>query len=236
MNRIKVYIVFFLIFAISSSLYADRRSYVWTYQYMTMPESMTELEFYQTTKLRETDNWEYRIEVEHGLTERWDFSIYQIFAQNEGESLRWDAFQLRTRYRIGEEGMYPMDPLIYIEYNRKIDLKKPNKFEAKFVLAKTLSKFNVSLNPLYELFFAPGTKHEIGMDAGASWQLHPSFVAGVESVSRIEFEDGETESATYLGPTLSFAKGEWWYTLGVVFGINDMADDARIRFLLGIGL
>ena len=33
---------------------ADRRKYVWTYQFLTMPADATELEFYQTTKIGET--------------------------------------------------------------------------------------------------------------------------------------------------------------------------------------
>ena len=40
--------------AVSSlSAYADRRNYVWTYQYVTMPKNVTELEFYQTTKVKD---------------------------------------------------------------------------------------------------------------------------------------------------------------------------------------
>lgn len=215
---------------------ADRRNYVWTYQYMTMPKNATELEFYQTTMLSKIDKWEFRFEVEHGLTDYWDLSIYQIFTQTEGESFKWDAVQLRTRYRLGEEGRWFLDPLLYLEYNRKVDLNLPNKLEGKLILAKTVSNFNLAINPLYELFFAPGTKHELGVDGGLSWQFHPSFVAGMESTSRFEFEDGETETSSYLGPTVSFASGNWWYTAGVAFGMTDESDDARIRFLMGVEL
>ncbi len=223
-----------LILILTSSSMADRRNYVWTYQYMTMPKGATELEFYQTTMLSETDKWEFRFEVEHGLTDYWDLSVYQIFSQLEGDDFTWDAVQLRTRYRLGEEGRWFLDPLLYFEYNRKVDLKLPNKLEGKLILAKTVSNFNLGINPLYELFFAPGTKHELGIDAGFSWQFHPAFIAGLESTSRFEFEDGETETASYLGPTVSFASGNWWYTAGVAIGLTDESDDARVRFLMGV--
>lgn len=228
-------VLLLLVAVIASSAHADRRSYVWTYQYMTMPEGETEIEFYQTTKLKATDEWEYRVEVETGMTDRWDFSVYQIFKQVEGDDLTWDAVQFRTRYRLGESGMWPVDPLIYLEYNRKVDLKKPNKFEGKLILAKQEGKLNISANPLYELFFAPGTEHEIGLDAGMSWEFHPRFVAGIESVSRQVLEDG-ADFKSYLGPTVSIASGRWWYSMGVVFGITDASDDARVRFLMGIGI
>lgn len=214
---------------------ADRRNYVWTYQYMTMPPGETELEFYQTTKLKETDEWEYRIEVEHGITDRWDFSVYQIFKQTEMESLKWDAVQFRTRYRFGEEGRYFMDPLLYLEYNRKLDHTEPNKFEAKFILAKTIDRFNISVNPLYEYFFAPGTEHEAGLDMGISYEFDPRFTLGLESTSRIEFKSGRDEKKSYIGPTVSFASGRWWYTLGGAVGLNDESGDGKIRFIMGVG-
>ncbi len=230
-----VLLMLFLTVCFASASRADRRSYVWTYQYMTMPEGQTEIEFYQTTKLKTVDEWEYRVEVETGISDRWDVSVYQIFKQVEGDDFKWDAVQFRTRYRLGEEGLWFVDPLLYFEYNRKLDLKKPNKLEAKLILAKTNGKLNVSANPIYEFFFAPGTEHELGLDAGISWEFHPRIIAGIESVSRQVLED-DADFKSYLGPTISFASGKWWYSIGVAFGVTDASDDARIRFLMGIGL
>jgi hypothetical protein len=203
---------------------------------MTLPEGNTELEFYQTTKLSELDKWEYRIEVENGITDHFDFSVYQIFEQKEGDAFKWNAVQFRTRYRIGEVNQYFMDPLLYFEFNRKIDLKAPNKFETKLILAKTINKFNLAVNPVYELFFAPGIEHELGLDFGASYEFNPRFILGLESTSRMEFEDNKTEIGSYFGPTISFASGNWWYTIGAGIGITDDSDDARIRFLMGVQL
>lgn len=224
-----------LLFSVQTAT-ADRRFYVWTYQYQTMPKDNTELEFYQTSKLREVDQNEYRIEIEHGITSRWDASLYEIFVQNQGASLKWDAWQLRTRYRFGEVGQYVMDPLLYFEYNRKTDPHAPNKLEAKLILAKTVNRWNVALNPVYEYFFAPDSKHEIGLDVGTSWEFHPKFVAGIESTTRMEFEDGESETQGYFGPTVSYASGGFWISMGVAAGVTDESDDARVRFITGIDL
>lgn len=225
-----------IIVILTVSVFADRRSYVWTYQYMTLPEGVTELEFYQTTNLSLTDKWEYRIEVENGITDQFDFSVYQIFEQQESEAFKWNAIQFRIRYRFGEVNEYFIDPLLYLEYNRKIDFKSPNKFEAKFILAKTVKKINIAINPVYEYFFAPGAEHEIGLDFGISYEFNPRFIVGFESTSRFEFEGEETEIGSYLGPAISFASGNWWYTIGVGKGITDDSDDARVRLLMGIQL
>lgn len=233
-KHLYIYLLLFIVF--STSLFADRRSYVWTYQYMTLPKGHTEIEFYQTTKISTLDKWEYRIEVENGITDYFDFSVYQIFEQLEGEDFKWNAVQFRTRYRFGEVGQYFMDPLLYFEYNRKLDLTAPNKLEAKFILAKTVNKFNIAINPVYEYFFAPGTEHEIGLDIGVSYEFSPRFILGLESTTRMEFEDDETEIGNYLGPTVSVASGNWWYTIGAAIGITEDSDDARVRFLMGIQL
>ena len=225
-----------LLYIFSSTSFADRRYYVWTYQYASQPKGMTELEFYQTTQIADRNNWEYRLEVEHGLTDNWDFSVYQILKQTEAGPLQWDAVQLRTRYRFGEIGEYILDPLIYLEYRRKLDFSQPNKIEAKFILAKQIEAINLSINPVYEFFFAPGSKHELGIDAALSYGFSPAFSAGVETLNRIEFADQENELSSYFGPTISFASGNWWYSIGTVFGLSDKSDKMRVRFLMGITL
>jgi hypothetical protein len=201
-----------------------------------MPKGMTELEFYQTTRIADSDSWEYRIEVEQGLTDRWDFSVYQIFSQKEDDAFKWDAVQFRTRYRFGEVGKYFMDPLIYLEYRRKLDFGEPNKAEAKLILAKQIDAVNLAINPVYELFFGPEVEHEVGMDIGVSYEVSPKFVMGVETTSRMEFEDSETEIGSYLGPTVSISSGQWWYTFGAGFGITEDSDDVRVRFIMGFHL
>jgi len=234
MNYRCVFYVLAAVLVSNVKLAADQRNFVWTYQYRTMLEGASELEFYQTTRLRELDNWEYRIEIEHGLTERWDFSIYQIFSQNQGDAFKWDAVQLRTRYRIGKEGVYFMDPLLYLEYNRKVDLDLPHKLEGKLILAKTVEKMNMAINPVYGIFFSPGTKHEAGLDVGICYEFSRRFSLGIESTSRWEFEHGDTESTSYLGPTLSLAAGKIWYAVGAAWGITDHSDNTRVRFLMGV--
>ena len=221
----------------ASNASADRRKYVWTYQYGTIAADASELELYQATQLSSHTKWEYRIELEHGLTPNWDLSIYQIFAQEEEQGLKWDAFQIRTRYRLAETGRYPLDPLLYLEYNRKTDLKKPNKAEVKLILSRDFGRLNLAMNPVYEISWAPGKpQHEVGIDIGISSEISYRLSVGVESVTRMEFADGKTETGSYFGPTISLAGGDVYYSLGYVWGLTDESDNARVRFLLGVGL
>lgn len=237
MLKLLAYVTVALLMA-APSTFADRRKYAWTYAYGTIAPEATELEFYQTTRIDETDSWEYRIEIEHGLTPKLDLSVYQIFAQNEGDRFRWDAVQIRGRYRLAEPGEFFMDPLLYLEYNRKTDLSLQNKLEGKLILSRDIDRVNVAVNPVYEFFWAPGDPvHEVGLDAGVSYELSYKLSIALESTTRYEFVKGaEDETSSYFGPTLSLAVGEVYYTVGYTWGLTDDSNDARVRFLMGIGL
>lgn len=236
--RFRTALIFTTILCFASSASADRRKYVWTYGTGIMSPEESELEFYQTTKLSESNSWEYRIELEHGLSPRADLSVYQIFTQADGESFKWDAFQIRTRYRLAEPGKIAFDPVLYLEYNRRLDLKKQNKLEGKLLLARDFGKVNLAVNPVYEFFWAPGDPvHEAGIDLGFSYELSYKFALGLESTSRYEMlKNAEDETSSYVGPTMSFATGSIYYTVGYAWGITDDSDDARVRFILGAHL
>lgn len=231
-------ILFLIIVLAAPSSFADRRKYVWTYGTAIMSPDESELEFYQTTRLDNTNSWEYRIELEHGISSRADFSVYQIFTQADGGSFKWDAFQLRTRYRLAAPGTVPFDPVLYLEYNRKLDLAKQNKLEGKLLLAKDFDKVNLAINPVYEFFWAPGDPiHEVGLDIGLSYEVSYKFTIALESTSRYEMlKDLEDESSSYFGPTISFATGSVYYTAGYAWGLTDDSNDARVRFILGAHL
>lgn len=220
---------------------ADRRKYVWTYQPITIASGDAELEFYQTTKINEVDSWEYRIEVESGLTDRWDFSVYQIFAQKENTGLKWDAFQIRTRYRLSEPGTVLFDPVLYLEYRRKTDSEtsKKDKYEAKLLLGKDFENGNFSFNPVFEYF--PGINdgdniYELGLDVGLSYSPNYKVAFGLESTTRYEKEGDISETGSYFGPTVSYSSGKVWYTAGIAWGITDDSNNARARLLIGVGL
>jgi hypothetical protein len=217
---------------------ADRRKFVWTQQYVTIAPGAAELEFYQTTKLDELDSWEYRIEVETGLTPNTDFAVYQIFSQKEGESFKWDAFQIELRHKLAQPGEFFMDPLLYLEYKRKTDLKAQNKFEAKLVLSKDIEKTTIAINPVYEFFWAPGDPiHELGLDIGVAYASSYKFSFGFESTTRYEIlKDEDNETGSYFGPTISFASGPMFYTFGYAWGLTDDSNDARARFIMGVEL
>jgi hypothetical protein len=222
----------------ASTAHADRRSYVWTYEYQTKPPGGVELEHYLTSKTSDFEavdktTWEHRVELEIGLTERWDVSIYQIFNQPADGGFQYDSFQLRTRYRLGEAGQWPVDPLLYFEYRRPRDLIKPNKVEAKLVLAHDVQRVNVAVNLIEEVKFAPGSEWETGYTVGISIEPDPIIKFGAEAFGKLAVEGIE---AHYFGPTVSAAREGWFYTIGLGFGLNNYSKDLQARAILGVDL
>ena len=103
--------------AIPQAAQADWRSYVWTYEYMTMRQDMFELEYYLTEQQPHVDEskpntWKHWAELEYGITNHWDVAMYQRFKhvnKKDTSTFEYDGFKVRTRYRIAEKNKLPLE-------------------------------------------------------------------------------------------------------------------------------
>jgi hypothetical protein len=219
-----------------SFAHADKRSYVWTYEYKTVERGKAEMESYVTLSSPDIDamkgatSAEHQIELEVGMTERFDFSVYQVFGQEPDEALRYEGFKLRSRYRFGKRGEYFMDPLAYVEYKGVPDLSEHG-IEFKLILARDIGGFNVSLNPVLEL------KYE------EEWEVEPEYAVGasyqVDELLRVGMEAKGSEDAQYIGPVVSHGSDDLWVTLGSALktgGVKEGKAGFELRMLLGVGL
>jgi len=131
---------------------ADRRNFAWNYEYKTVPQGGAELEYYFTPELEKVEDdfkisWGHQVELEYGITDRFDVGFYQMFKQEPDSTLKYTGYKVRGRYRFGEQGLYFLDPLIYLEF-----VQKPGgiEFEERLILAKNISKsfFTFNLIPI----------------------------------------------------------------------------------------
>lgn len=217
---------------------ADRRLMVWTYGYQTMPAGDSELEHYFGYKLpdnrrRDEGQFSHQIEIELGLTDRWDISIYQMFSQENDSGFKYDGFKLRTRYRLFESGQYPVDPLLYFEMKRPAGNTDPTVLEGKLILARDFENIFTAFNFVVERNLGSGHETEWKYDIGFGYQAAPFLAFALESKGN--FESG-AKGKRGLGPTASFAKGSLWFSAGVLFGISVAASDFEFRYILGIHL
>jgi len=223
-------------FMTATDIVADQRYYAWTYEYKTVRAGMGELESYYTLSADDIDSLkgnmdtEFKIELEVGMTDRFDFAIYQVFTQKAEEEFEYKGFQLRARYKIGEKGRYILDPLIYLEYKGKPDFSEHG-IEFKLILAKDIGRFNLALNPILEFEYEDEWEFEPEYSAGMSYRFAKSLRMGIEAKG--------SEYANYIGPVIAHGKGSLWVTLGSLFKIGEVKEgkpEFQLRMLLGIGL
>lgn len=230
-------VILLLVLTGADETIADRRSYVWTYEYQTMPKGTSEMEYYLTHKAPDfhkydrKNTWEHQAEFEYGLTDRWDIAVYQRWQQTNSKSndkFEYTGTKLRTRYRFGEKGMYPLDTLLYLEYIRSDDSESPAILEGKIILAKDFGKFNVAYNQILKV----GINNEGGnaneYATGLSYEFNPRWKVGFESTGNFD------EDKYYIGPTVSWASERFWVGAGALRGLNDRSDDLQFRLIVGI--
>lgn len=227
-----------------SFTHADRRNFAWTYEAKTMPPGGHELEHYFTVKTTKRSGsyatkWEPWIEYEYGITDRLDLGLYQMFKQKDGESLSYNGYKVRARYRLTDQGEWFIDPLLYVEWIHKPD---EIEFEQKIILAKVIGKFVSSLNFTFEqerensgeweYIFAPSL--------GLGYKIAPWFTFGAEALAHTEVVEGKVEhTAFFAGPTVSFVQAKSFITLSFLYQATDILDEhdrIMTRMLLGIFL
>ena len=236
-QRINGCTVLLLVMLGINSASADRRSYVWTYEYQTMPKGASEVEYYLTHKAtdlhkyKNKNTWEHQVEYEYGLTDWWDIAVYQRWQQTNTKAedrFEYTGTKLRTRYRLGERGQYLLDTLLYFEYIRPDGSDAPEKLEGKLVLAKDFGKWNIAYNQIVEAGINNDGETEHAYAAGLSYEISPVWKIGLESVGDL------TEYKYYLGPTVSWGSKRCWLGFGTLLGLNDRSDDMQFRLIMGI--
>jgi hypothetical protein len=218
-------------------LLADQRHFVWTYEYLTMPPGEGELETYYTSSTPDLQDMEGNVSVEHqvelevGMTPRFDFSIYQSFLQEPGDNLHYKGYKLRARYKFGQKGQYPLDPLLYLEYKGKPDFSEHG-WETKLILAKDMGRLNLALNPVVEIEVGHGeTEMEFEYALGTSYRFTSTLSLGLEAKGG--------GHAHYIGPVIAHGSEHLWVALGSAFALSSsdaQAPKFQMRLLLGIGL
>lgn len=216
--------------------YADTRGYVWTYEYQTMPEGLAEVEFYLTEEQKDKavskeSVWKHWVELEYGLTNHWDISLYQQFKQTNkasGSAFEYDGFKVRTRYRLLQKDELPLDTLLYFEYIRNDNLEKNNVLEGKVIVAKDIGLFNVSYNQIVkaELKDDVDIIHEYAF--GTSFAVATMLRVGVES------KGSYSDDKFSIGPSISWIANKFWLSFGLAFGLNKKTDDMQSRLIMGM--
>ncbi len=238
---------------------ADRRAFAHTYEYMTIPAQDLELEFYNTES-RTTfgsgspRNFEQQIEIEYGITSRWDISLYQVFRQSTNPDapdmsspLGYAKTKVRSRYRLGERGQSIVDTLLYLELQKTYE-KDEFAIEPKLVFGRDFGKFTGALNLIPEIEIEEDAttgkrKKELKLKpswaAGVTYEFSPALKVGGEWFGNLDIDGNNNDISMWAGPSVSWApSNKLWATVNAAFGVTGDAaeDNFRLRFILGLGI
>ncbi|MGB9852921.1 MAG: hypothetical protein ACPLPX_08690 [Candidatus Kapaibacteriota bacterium] len=228
--------VFFMLLLIPICAFSDKRSYVWTYEYLIMEPGKAEIEHYLTlsapkfNEIKGKASVEHKLEVEVGMTKHFDFSIYQKFVQQPEQNLQYTGFDLRARFLIGEKNQFPLDPLIYIEYGSDATLSS-HKFETKLILAKDIGRLNIAFNPIIEIEYEDEAEFAFEYAFGTRYLISELFGAGLELKG--------DKKAHYIGIVLSHGKENLWVAASPTFMFSKNLNNKPeflFRMILGLGL
>jgi hypothetical protein len=224
---------------VPSDARADRRYYGETYTAQTAPRGSLDLELWSTFHDRPREGglhvWRHQVELETGITDRWDVAVYNIARQIQGKDLEYEALKLETRYRLAEPGRWFVDPVIYLELKKTVVDDRPFSVEEKIILSKDLGRLNLALNLAAEQEFAGGkVEHDGEWAAGGSWEIVPAFRVGAEAFGAVAEEAGtdRLQAQAWAGPAVSIAWGRSWLLLATGVGLTDSSERVRARAVL----
>jgi hypothetical protein len=225
---------------------ADQRSYAFTYQPLTAPKGGLELETFTTLAAPRAGSpqgrtWQEQVELEYGLTDRWDVAVYGVFERPFGGSLEAEAVKVESRYRLTEPGTSLLDAVAYLELERSFPDGGGTAIEEKLIVGKDFGRFNVAANVWAEQERVHETVLNVGWSAGASWEFSPAFRLGAEGFGEIDDATSSTgrQSGAWAGPSIGVSlplrggplRGTW-AAVTAGFGLTRESDDLRIRGIL----
>jgi hypothetical protein len=251
----------------------------YSYPYQTLPKGKIEVEeiadLVPMRVARERDDGtrdavtsvrsRLQTELELGITDRLELGLYFQFQQGataDTPALRFDGLKQRLRYRFAEEGDLPLDIGVYFEvaeFHNEVEL------EEKLLLSRRFGYLTTVCNLWVEqeyYFQTQEWKLMYNPTLGATYELSPNFMLGLEYWARGRFNDAKATSLAsaattatttidspsgarhYLGPTFLLQSGEAWWSTGVYARLDHLGDPLQaedpygkvwIRTMVGMG-
>ena len=157
----------------------------------------------------------------YGVTQRWFTEIYGKYDRQQGEGLRFDAFEWENKFQVTEAGEYPVDLGFIVELERPQD--RSEGYEMRFgpLFQTEFARLQLNLNLLVERHFQavrqPNT--EFGYQWQAKYRWQPRLEYGLQGFGEVAKWNrwGSADTQTHrLGPA--------------VFGKVAMGDREAIRY------
>jgi hypothetical protein len=208
-------------------------------------ESENWMTWRRTTDPAVVDQLEFRHELEFGVTERLQASVYladwSYTSESESSGFAYSDSALELIYNLTNPVVDPIGLSIYQEYKGGDRILE---WESKLIAQKNFGPlilaYNATLEAVWEGDDLEEHEGEFQQSLGASYELTPHISAGIEFVHEFVFprwHDEETIRNFFLGPNVSFRRGNWFVTVTGLAQATRTGDepDFQVRTIFGIG-
>src|SRR6266487_3509741 len=216
---------------------ADERLFTYVQEAEVLPKGGLEFEQWLTHRRSKADGvfarWDFREELEYGLTDRFTVAGYLNFRNTHSEgvtgrtdesSFEFEGISNELKYQGLNPNTKPLGLLLYGEATYNGD---EFELEEKLVLQKNFAEkwvaaFNVTLEQEWA-FTSSATEEELTLEltAGLAYKIKSNWSVGIEGRNHRVFAPGfnfgnQEANAWFVGPNVHYARGPWWATLTVL--------------------
>jgi hypothetical protein len=232
---------------------ADPRPFTFTTDAYPMGKGEWEYEQWVTYSGTDTDRYDFRHELEFGITDNFDLAVYFLEWRHQ------DGAEDEFEYRGGavEAIVHLLNPVtdkIGLSLYGEIKVREHELvIENKLILQKDIGKWILAYNFVVESEIEgigdEDAENEVTGELkhtfGAAYAISSSWLLGGEAFVTSVYSDWESHEVTtlYAGPVVSYQGGKigdegfWWVTFTPTFQITDEEDepDMQARLIFGLG-
>jgi hypothetical protein len=231
------------------SCFAGARHFTFIYEAPTSAPGSFESEnwvtWLRTTNPERSDQVAFRHEIEIGVTDRLQASIYLAdwFYENDPahSGFTYSDSAIELIYNVTNPVINPIGLSVYQEYMAGDRLFE---WESKLIAQKNFGPlilaYNATLEAIWEGSGLTARSGELQQALGASYEISPRLSAGVELLQEFVFpdwRDREHIRNVFVGPNVSYRRGNWFVTTTALAQATNTPGEAdfQVRTIFGIG-
>lgn len=228
--------------------HAGERKFAYSYEVTTTPKGVIEFENWVTWKHRDNasgkvDRFDFRHELEFGVTERLQAAIYLAdwrYEENGGKgeaTYRHSGFELL--YNLTNPTTDIIGSGLYFEALAGEDVVE---LEGKLLLQKNFGPLVIAYNAILEAEWEGEDLDErtgvFEQTFGISFELNKHVAIGGELLHEVEFPEwGEAEDGVvWAGPNISVRGGPMFATVAGLFQVTDVESEPEVQTRLIFGI
>ena len=230
-----------------TATFAGVRHFDFLYEAPTSAPGSVELENYITWKRGSDprfDQVDFRHEFEIGVTDRFQLSLYVAdwnYYSPDQEGFTLSDAAVEAIYNLSNPVIDPVGLSIYQEVRSGDRLVE---WESKLIAQKNYGRwifaYNATLEAVWEGADLDEREGEFTQALGASYEISPRFSVGLEFLHEFVFEDwrdNEKIRNVFVGPNISYRRGNWFVTTAVLAQATDTPGEADFqwRTIFGVG-